>query len=90
MFIFISAVLKVIREKLHGLLVFMVGVLPIWAPVGPAPFPVQGLIPVSFVRECRVSIAASLCKSLKFLCLVMVLCMEETLVISACFVSNIS
>lgn len=64
--------------------VIWVGVLSIWAPVGLTPFPVPGLIPVSFVTVSIGLFAASLCKGLnKFLCLVMVLCMEETLVTSA-------
>lgn len=55
------------------------------------PFPCAGIDSCKFChRECRVSIAASLCKGLKLLCLVMAFYMEETLVISACFFSNIS
>lgn len=55
------------------------------------PFPCAGIGSCKFCHsECRVSIEASLSKGLQILCLVMVLCMEETLVISVCLVSNIS
>lgn len=67
------------------------GFFYILTPVGFTPFLVQGFIPVSFLtaehrglllclHECRFSIAASFCKGLKLLCLVMLLCTEEALI----------
>lgn len=67
------------------------GVFYIHTPVGLTPFPSQGFIPVSFLiaelrglllclHTHRFSIAASLCKGLRLVCFVMLLCTEETLI----------